>query len=85
MKHKKENKSLFTIRNVIRVILMFISSGLLFVGIIYLISTTYQKQTIVKCMQLEQYSKELTGFWITANDKVECGNVGITLEHIEVR
>ena len=75
----------FTFTNIFRAILMFISSGLLFVAIIYLVSASLQKETKVKCLQFEQYSKDLPGFWITSQDKVSCDNVGITLDHIEIR
>lgn len=58
---------------------MFISSGLLFVGIIYLILTPSSKQTKIKCLQFQQYAKEFPLFWITAQDKVDCDGVGITV------
>lgn len=78
--HIKTIEEILTLRNVFNFIIMFLASGVLFVAMLYLFFSADGKEKKMQCIQYQDYSKELVGFWISASDKVACDNVGIVID-----
>jgi len=75
-----EVESVFTLKNIVKFVMMFIASGVVFVGLVYVLFTGTEKSQKVQCIKYQAYAKEFEGFWISAEDKVECDAVGISVD-----
>ena len=73
----KEVEKTFTVKKIFNFILMFVSSGILFVAILYLLFSVNDTEKKMQCYKYQQYSEEFSNFWISASDKVACDNLDI--------
>ena len=79
-KHIDKMQEMFTLRNIFNFILMFLSSGVIFVAMVYGFMNASGAEEKGVCLDYQEYAKEFTGFWISAEMKVKCDNYNIPID-----
>lgn len=78
--HIEKFQEMFTLRNIFNFVMMFLSSGVIFVAMIYGFIGADSEEQKNTCLTYQQYSREFEHFWISAESKVMCNKFGIEID-----